>query len=176
MRDALAYAVSKGVFVAISNGNDFVSESNNPIVYPAFYAQDFDGVMSVAATTASNTQGVLFDDRHRTRRSRRPAATFRSAIVIWQARSCAADSNEVSVIFPRFDRYEERGIRARRWPRRTWPATAALLMSRGITDPAAIEAILRQSAKDLGTAGRDNSFGFGLVQPFAALFGQGIRR
>ena len=52
---------------------------------------------------------------------------------------------------------------------------AALLMSRGFTNPATVESILRQSAKDLGTPGKDNEFGYGLVQPFTALFGLGIR-
>ena len=38
-----------------------------------------------------------------------------------------------------------------------------------------VESILRQSAKDIGTPGKDTEFGYGLVQPFDALFGLGIR-
>ena len=53
---------------------------------------------------------------------------------------------------------------------------AALLVSQIPTiTPAQIEFIIRTTAKDLGTAGRDDSFGHGLIQPRAALFGQGIR-
>jgi len=51
---------------------------------------------------------------------------------------------------------------------------AALLYSQGITDPAAIEAIIKQTAKDLGTPGRDDLYGYGLIQPRTALFGFGI--
>jgi hypothetical protein len=53
---------------------------------------------------------------------------------------------------------------------------AALLMSRGITSPAAIEAIIKRTAKDIGAAGKDSSFGYGLIQPRAALFGVGVVR
>jgi serine protease len=52
----------------------------------------------------------------------------------------------------------------------------ALIMSQGITSPAAIEKILAASALDLGTPGRDDQFGYGLIQARAALFGLGIRK
>ena len=55
-------------------------------------------------------------------------------------------------------------------------ATAALLMSQGITDPKTIEAAIKAFALDLGPAGRDDEFGYGLVQPRGALFGWGIRQ
>ena len=53
---------------------------------------------------------------------------------------------------------------------------AALLMAQGVTDPASVEKIIRATARDLGTAGKDNDFGYGLIQPRTALFGKGIRR
>ena len=53
---------------------------------------------------------------------------------------------------------------------------AALLWSRGIRTPAAIESLIRQTATDLGQAGKDDIFGYGLIQPRAALFGLGIKR
>ena len=53
---------------------------------------------------------------------------------------------------------------------------AALLISQGINKPAAVEALIAQSAKDLGAAGRDNNFGAGLIQPRAALRGFGVVR
>ena len=42
---------------------------------------------------------------------------------------------------------------------------AALLMQQGITNPAAIEAAMKQFATDKGVAGRDDSFGYGLINP-----------
>ena len=53
---------------------------------------------------------------------------------------------------------------------------AAMLMQQGVTDPAAIEEILEKTAVDLGTPGRDNTFGFGLVDARAALRGLGLAK
>jgi len=49
-------------------------------------------------------------------------------------------------------------------------------MQQGIKSPAAIEALLEQFAVDLGAPGRDNSFGFGLIDARAALRGLGVSR
>jgi serine protease len=56
-------------------------------------------------------------------------------------------------------------------------ATAALLFSQGFTDVAAVRAALEQTAERLGGApagGRNDSFGYGLVRPAAALPGLGF--
>ena len=53
---------------------------------------------------------------------------------------------------------------------------AAMLMQQGITTPAAIEDALERTAVDLGAAGRDEVFGFGLVDARAALRGSGLAR
>jgi serine protease len=53
---------------------------------------------------------------------------------------------------------------------------AALLYNQGITKPAAIEAALKRFAKDLGTAGRDDEYGHGLVDARATLRGLGVAR
>ena len=53
---------------------------------------------------------------------------------------------------------------------------AALLMQQGITSPAAIEAAMKQFARDLGSAGVDSSYGDGLIQPRATLRGLGLAR
>ena len=53
---------------------------------------------------------------------------------------------------------------------------AALLYQQGITNPAAIEAAIRRSATDLGAPGRDDEYGYGLINPRAALRGLGIGR
>jgi len=51
---------------------------------------------------------------------------------------------------------------------------AALLVSQGITDPAAVKASIESTAMDLGTAGRDDTTGHGLMQPAEALKGLGL--
>ena len=53
---------------------------------------------------------------------------------------------------------------------------AAILMQQGITSPAAIEDALKRTAVDLGTPGRDNFFGYGLVNVRNAMFGIGAAK
>ena len=59
---------------------------------------------------------------------------------------------------------------AHRWPPRTLSAVAALVWSSKPTATnAEIRSALQQTAQDLGTAGRDNYYGYGLVQAKAAI-------
>jgi subtilisin family serine protease len=53
---------------------------------------------------------------------------------------------------------------------------AALLRHQGITNPAAIEALLKRTATDLGPPGRDDEYGHGLINPRAALRGMGLAK
>jgi serine protease len=53
---------------------------------------------------------------------------------------------------------------------------AALLMQQGITNPAAIEAAMKQFSTERGVAGRDDLYGFGLINPRATLRGLGLAR
>lgn len=55
-------------------------------------------------------------------------------------------------------------------------AMAALLYRQGITEPAAVKAAIESTAADLGTAGRDDTYGHGLIQPAVALKGMGLNR
>lgn len=53
-------------------------------------------------------------------------------------------------------------------------ALAALLVSQGITQPAAVKAAIESTAEDLGSPGRDDVYGYGLIQPSVALSGLGL--
>ncbi|MCM2258116.1 MAG: S8 family serine peptidase, partial [Vicinamibacteria bacterium] len=55
-------------------------------------------------------------------------------------------------------------------------ALAALLYRQGITDPTAIQRAIESSAEDVGSAGRDDEHGHGLIRPAAALTGLGLGR
>src|SRR5438093_743356 len=55
-------------------------------------------------------------------------------------------------------------------------ALAALLYRQGITQPAAIKAAIENSADDLGTPGRDDTYGHGLINPVTALKGYGLNQ
>ena len=49
-------------------------------------------------------------------------------------------------------------------------------MQQGLTDPVAIEAAIRRFATDRGTPGRDDDYGFGLINPRNTLRGLGLTR
>ncbi len=51
---------------------------------------------------------------------------------------------------------------------------AALMIQQGITKPAAIEAAMKKYATDLGAPGRDDEYGYGLINPRASLRGMGL--
>jgi serine protease len=53
---------------------------------------------------------------------------------------------------------------------------AAMLIQQGITSPAAIEAAMKRYATDLGAPGRDDEYGYGLIDPRASLRGMGLGR
>lgn len=55
-------------------------------------------------------------------------------------------------------------------------ALAALLYRQGITDPTAIQRAIESSAEDVGSTGRDDEHGHGLIRPVAALTGLGLGR
>ena len=176
LRDAISYAVSRGAFVAISMGNDF--ENGNATNYPAAFAADIDGAMAVAAVGRSLNRAV-YSNTGAYAEIAAPGGDFRdggSAGGVVQETLSASDAIPTSPA-PRFDRYTPVPFQGTSMAAPHVAGAAALLMSRikGLT-PAGVEQILRATARDLGAPGRDPEFGFGLVQPRAALFGLGIKR
>ena len=174
--DALTYAVQHGVFVSISAGNSY--DTGNAAAYPASYAPTLGGVVSVAAVGRSlnhayySTSGPYVE-------LAAPGGDVKdggSAGEVWQATLCPSDSDSATVIFPRFDRYCEVAYQGTSMAAPHVAGAAALLVSRGIKDPAAIEALLTKTARDLGAPGKDDLFGYGLIQPRTALFGFGISK
>ena len=174
-RDAIDYAIGKGVFVAAAVGNHF--ESGNAVHYPAGFARDMRGLVSVGAVgrglrrsfysaTGSHVEVVA------------PGGDLREASNggIYQATLTSADSEPGALLFPRFDRYSEEAYQGTSMATPHVAALAAMLVAQGITKPVDIEAVILRTARDLGTAGRDDEYGFGLIDPRAAIFGRGIRR
>ena len=177
MQNALIYGASKGAFISISMGNNF--ESGNPTIYPAFYAASIDGVMSVAAV-GSNSARAFYSSTGSYCEIAAPGGDSHSGAgrtdggTIWQSTLIGTD---LSGLIPRFDRYDKQAFQGTSMAAPHVAGLAALLMSQmpSLTG-AQVEKIIRMTAKDLGTKGKDDSFGYGLIQPRAALFGYGISR
>jgi len=54
-----------------------------------------------------------------------------------------------------------------------------LIISQGVTSPTAVESVIKKTARFLGvpnpaTPGRNQAYGFGLIQPRVALRGSGL--
>ena len=181
LRDALAYAVSRGTFVAIAMGNAY--EDGNPVEYPAAYAKDIEGVMSVGAVGPSLERAYYSSTGPHIEISA-PGGTVREGganSLIWQATILPTDSDPARIILPRFDRYAEVALQGTSMASPHVAGVAALIISQGVDDPAAVEALIKGTARFLGTPNpstpaRNQEYGYGLVQPRAALRGYGVAR
>jgi serine protease len=174
LQSALIYAVGKGAFIAMAAGNEF--EQGNPVEYPAAYGPSIEGAMAVGAVGKS-LKRAYYSNTGSYVEIVAPGGDGRdagSAGYIYQSTLIPNDSDPTLITLPRFDRYAEIGYEGTSMATPHVSGLAALLVSRGVTNPGSIEALIRASAKDLGTAGKDNEYGYGLIQARDALFGKGI--
>jgi serine protease len=154
-------------------GNDFAN--GNPAEFPASYAAGIDGAMSVAAVTS--TMGhASYSSSGSYCEIAAPGGDGPDGVVttfIWQVTLNFNDQNP-ALLVPRFDRYAEIGYTGTSMATAHVSGVAALIMSEypNIT-PAAVEALIKQTATNLGSS---TEFGSGLIQARAALFGLGIAK
>ena len=178
---AIQYAVGKGVFVAVAGGNEF--EVGNPIQVIAEIASRVDGAVAVAAVDRNKAHAYYSSTGNYLEVSA-PGGSERGfgrdGFVFQQT----FDFNFTDTFLlppaqfaaPRFDVLAYIGYIGTSMATAHISGLAAMMMQQGITSPAAIEAVLEQTAVDLGSPGRDDTFGFGLVDARAALRGFGPAR
>jgi serine protease len=150
---AIAYARARGVTLVAAAGNN-LANSCDPVAHPVAYPARHPQVIAVAATTTTNARA-----------------------------SYSNCGPEIDVAAPGGSR--EAGVLSTTWSPRhrhiyaalqgtsmAAPHVAgvvALMISRGITGPEAIQAQLERTATDLGPGGKDPQFGAGLVNAAAAV-------
>jgi serine protease len=174
-RDALVYAVDKGVFIAAAAGNE--ATDGSPLVYPAAYAPEIEGVMAVGAVDYS--------------RSRAPYSNVNDYVEIAApGGDLDEDLNDdgfgdgiiqqtldVDLVPSRvFNQFAYIFFHGTSMATAHVSGLAALLMDQGIDTPQAVEQAIKAFATDLGTQGRDNETGAGLISPRATIRGLGLRR
>ena len=178
---AIASAVSRGAFVVVAGGNSF--ERGNRVERLAEFAPEIEGMVAVGATGRdkrrayySNTGSYIElvapggDSRVGGREGAILQQTFDFDLVETHLRGPARYQA------PRFDSFAYEFLQGTSMAAPHVAGFAALLMQQGITSPAAIEAIMKRYATDLGPAGRDDEFGYGLINPRASLRGLGLAK
>ncbi len=182
---AMRYAVGKGCFITVAGGNEF--ESNvppfgvNPTSILAEIASRISGAVSVAAVDRGKNHAYYSSTGSYIELSA-PGGSERGFGNNGYVRQQTFDFNFTDTFLlppaqyhaPRFDVFGYIGYIGTSMAAPHVAGVAAMLMQQGVTDPAAIEDVLEKTAIDLGAPGRDDTFGFGLVDARNALRGLGL--
>lgn len=177
--DAMRYAVSRGAFIAVAGGNDF--ERSNPVEVIAQLAGSIDGAVAVAAI-GSDLNRAFYSGVRDYIEIAAPGGNARVGGTAGAVLQQSLDSTFTDTFSqpparytaPRFDTFAFRPLQGTSMATPHVSGLAALLYSQGITSPAAIEAALKKFATDKGATGRDNEYGYGLINPRATLRGLGL--
>jgi serine protease len=173
VKDAIGYAIDKGVVLAAAAGNS--GGTGSPDFYPAAYGPDFDGLLAVAAVDL-NLQRAYYSNINPYVEIAAPGGDTTADLnddgygdgILQQT----LDLDLVPQgVFDQFGYFFVEG---------TSSATphvsglAALLITQGVTTPKAVEKVIERFATDEGAPGRDNDTGYGVINPRATIRGLGL--
>jgi serine protease len=181
IQEAIQYAVSQGAFVVVAAGNEFLD--GNPTPRPADIAPLVDGMVAVGAVGRDRVRARYSSTGSFVELAAPGGDTSRGgteAGILQQTFDFDLTETFLQGVSrfraPRFDAFAYQFFQGTSMAAPHVSGFAALLMQQGITNPAAIEAIMKRYSTDLGTPGRDNEYGHGLINPRAALRGMGLAR
>ena len=181
VQEAIAYAVARGAFVVVAGGNDFLE--GNPTERLAEFAPQIDGMVAVGAVGRDRVRAIYSSTGSHIELSAPggdasrggAASTILQQTYDFDFVETFADGPE-QLRPPRFDVFTYEHFQGTSMAAPHVSGLAAMLIQQGITRPAAIEASMKRYATDLGPAGRDDQYGFGLINPRASLRGMGLAR
>lgn len=181
VQEAIAYAVSRGAFVSVAGGNEF--HEGNPVERLAEFAPQINGMVAVAAIGRDRLRAFYSSTGSYIELTAPGGDASRggtAAAILQQTYDFTFtdtfDRGPSNLRPPRFDVFQYQRFQGTSMAAPHVSGVAAMLLQQGITSPAAIEASMKRYATDLGAAGRDDEYGYGLINPRASLRGMGLAR
>lgn len=160
LEDALRYAYGKGVTIIAAAGNDGTGSISYPAAYDAY-------VIAVGATRYDNTLSSYSNYG-----SALDLVAPGGDVNVDQNGDGYGDGVLQNTFNPTSKNTGDFGYWFFQGTSMATPhvsGVAALLISNGVTGPDEVRSVLQSTAKDLGTTGRDNYYGYGLADAYAAL-------
>jgi serine protease len=183
IEDAMKYAIGKGSFIAVAAGNDY--ENGNPTEVLAEIASRLKGAVSVAAVDQAKAHAYYSSSGSWVELAA-PGGSFRGfgsqgeGGILQQTYDLALvdtfDLSPKQYGAPRFDALAYYYFVGTSQATPHVSGLAALMVQQGFKDPASIESALEATATDLGDHGRDDLFGFGLIDARSVLRGLGLAK